>query len=105
MHEPMDLVAAGEAGVHSLAVLHQPLQQVRGDSDVDRAVVPVREEIDARVPLVPHASGHAEKWTLKQVQGDGKGFELVSFPHSTQPRHAELVSASIVPLALRDDAA
>jgi hypothetical protein len=32
--------------------------------------VPVREEIDARVSLFTHGSEGAEKWTLKQVQGD-----------------------------------
>jgi hypothetical protein len=63
--------------------------------------VPVREQIDARLPLFPHRSECAEKWTLKQVQGDEEGFDLVLFrrsPTIRRPpiRHAELVSASIV---------
>ena len=104
--EAVDLVSPCEPRKQSLTMLHQPLQQVRRDADVDRAVVPVRKEIDARVPLFAHALGNGERWTLKQVQGDEEGFGLELFPNPSQPhfqpqtRHAELVSASIMPHAL-----
>ena len=91
VHEPVNLVSGREPGKQTFAVLDQPLQQVRGNADVDCAVVLVREQVDARVPLFAHAPERAEKWTLKQVQGDEicSVFEVL--------RHAELVSASIVP--------
>jgi hypothetical protein len=102
--EAVDPVAAGEAREQSLAVLHQALDQVRRDADIDRAVVPVREEINARVSLFTHAPEGAEKWTLKQVQGDEEGFDLVAIPSTASSvRHAELVSASIVPTVLWDE--
>jgi hypothetical protein len=41
-----------------------------------------------------HGPETAGGWTLKQVQGDEKGFE------SVQIRHAELVSASMGPQAM-----
>jgi hypothetical protein len=41
----------------------------------------------------------AAKWALKQVQGDEEGFETVPLRHPSFTRHAELVSASIVPIA------
>jgi hypothetical protein len=92
MDEAVDFVARGEAGEHSLAMLDKPLEQVRGDTDVDGTVVPAREDVDARVSLFPHASERAEKWTLKQVQGDEiySNFEVL--------RHAELVCASTAAL-------
>ena len=87
--EAIDGVAGGETRRRAITVLPDALYQVRGDTDVQRAVVPVRKNVDARVALDRHASGGAEKWTLKQVQGDeeGLGWDVV--------RHAELVSASI----------
>jgi hypothetical protein len=66
-----------------------------------------RKDIDARDALLPHESECAAKWTLKQVQGDedGLGLEVVSGTArnvaSKESRHAELVSASIVPRARR----
>jgi hypothetical protein len=61
--------------------------------------MPIREDVDGRVALLPHAPERAERWTLKQVQGDEEGFETVLFPTPSRTRHAELVSASIVPHA------
>ena len=95
--EPVDLVAAGEARQQPLAMLDKPLEQVRSDPDVDRAVVPAREEIDARIALLRHGSERAAKWTLKQVQGDEErtDFEIL--------RNDELVSAYIGPQSLSHD--
>jgi hypothetical protein len=93
MDEPEDGVARGEAGQQPFAMLHEPLEKVRRDANVNRAVLPVREKIDAGVALFPHVSERAEKWTLKQVQGDEEGTDL------DLARHPELVSGSIGPQA------
>ena len=105
MDEAIDLMAQGETRRRSAAMLPYPARQVGSHADVKRAVVLAREDIDARIALLPHGPESAAKWTLKQVQGDeirlGSDISPNHRPDShvrprPQPRHAELVSASIV---------
>ena len=44
-----------------------------GDPDVDCAVGPACEDIDAGEALISHAPEFAAKWALKQVQGGDNG--------------------------------
>ena len=87
--EPIDAVARGEPGQGVVPMLPEAAHQVRGDADVKRAVVPAREDVDARAALDRHALGSAEGWALKQVQGDEEGFETVVICR------AELVRAAL----------
>jgi hypothetical protein len=89
--EAVDLLAPGEPAGDALAVLPKALFEVGGYADVKRTARLAGEDIDARMALYRHGAVPAEKWTLKQVQGDedtGTG---------SLARHAELVSASIEP--------
>ena len=102
MDEAIDPVTRGKSRRRIIAMLPQPAQQIRCDANIQRAIVTARENIDARVAILPHGPERGAKWTLKQVQGDENGLDLdisrqTPFPH--QSRHAELVSASIVPQA------
>ena len=115
VYEAVNGVFLGKTGQSTLAVLPHPAQQIGRHADVQRAVVPAREDVGAGDPLLPHKPECAAKWTLKQVQGDEEGVGLdyslaistVRSPSSspsptpTQSRHAELVSASIVPQTRR----
>ena len=104
VNQTVDPVSPNEAGEQPFTILHKPLEQVRRDADVDRAVVPVRKQVDASVSLFAQASGRAEEWTLKQFQGDEEGSDLVLFhPRLTHSHHVELVSASIGPQAQTHD--
>jgi hypothetical protein len=111
MDQPVDVISRRKTGQGVISVLPQAAHQVRSNPNVKRAIVPARKDVDARVALEPHASKSAEKWTLKQVQGDELGlkrthpFNLHLFNHHAFGPHpfnlpAELVSASIVPKAL-----
>jgi hypothetical protein len=109
MDEAIDLVARRKTRRRPVAMLPHPAEQVRRDADVQRAVVPARQHIDARVAFLPHGPEPAAKWTLKQVQGDEEGLGLEvscnrSLPNSRNLslfRHPELVSGSIAPQARR----
>jgi len=70
VNEAIDIVARGEAGRATIAVLADPLHQVRRNTNVEGAVVPAGEDVDARVPFVRHGSDDAARWMLKQVQHD-----------------------------------
>ena len=89
-HQPVNAMPRGKAGQGGAAMLGQALDQVGGDADIQRAVAIAGKDIDARDAFWPHAPELADKWTLKQVQGDE-----ILMSHPTV-RHAELVSASIV---------
>ena len=99
----MDGIARGESGERIVAMLPHSRDKIGRYTDVKRAVMPARQNINARKPFLPHSAGCAAKWTLKQVQGDeeGMGWEIIPHSHPTpnppKPRHAELVPASIVP--------
>jgi len=73
VYEAVDFVLAGESGQQALAVLDEPLEKVRRHTDVEGAVVPAGEDVDARGALAGHRSARASEWTLKQVQGDEDG--------------------------------
>ena len=90
--QPVDFVPRGKPRQRTVAVLPKAGKQVGRNPHVKRAVVPARQDIDARKPLLSHWAGCAAKWTLKQVQGDELGSKWLL----PLPRHAELVSASIV---------
>ncbi len=92
--EAMDGISAGESLDCSIPVLPQPRDQIAGDADIECTVWLAGEDIDARVALNRHDAERGEEWTPKQVQGDR--IKMISSP----PRHAELVSASILPAAL-----
>ena len=49
------------------------LDQVAGNTNVERAERLVGEDMDARLALKPHGSVSAARWMLKQVQHDGMG--------------------------------
>ena len=102
MNQAVDFVTPGKSRQRIIAMLPKPRDQIRSHSDVKRAVVPARDDVDTRDARLPHKAGFAAKWTLKQVQGDEKGLRLEYSPtHSPQPRHPELVSESKVSKARR----
>ena len=93
VHKAVDCVAAREPRQRVIAMLPQPRDQIGSDADVERAEGLAREDIDAGLAFLPHGPELGARWTLKQVQGD----ELNSEWPFSMHRHAELVSASIVP--------
>ena len=97
--ETVDFVAAGESRQSVVAMLPKPCDQIGRHADVERAERLARKDVDARDTFLPHGPVFGARWTLKQVQGDeeGMGLEVVSSTTLYQPRHAELVSATIVP--------
>ena len=110
MDQTVNLVTRGKPWRRTIAVLPHPAEQIRRNPDIQRAVVSARQNIDARVTLLTHGPEPVAKWTLKQVQGDGNGLGLEISPAlrsnsqtrtHLKPRHAELVSASIVLQARR----
>ncbi len=73
----------------AVAMLRQALRQIGRHADIKRTVKFTCKDIDARVSFFSHWRSLAEKWTLKQVQGD----EL--FESGVHPlRHPKLVSGS-----------
>ena len=94
-----------------IAVLPKAGDEIGRHADIQRAVVPARQNIDARVALLPHGPECAAKWTLKQVQGDKEGVGMEVSPthrtkcyplpspharHHPQARHPEQVSEYVV---------
>src|SRR5690606_22335711 len=63
-------VSGGEARNGAGTVFPQAFHQVRGHADIDRAVMPAGENVDAGDALELHGPERADGWTLKQVQGD-----------------------------------
>lgn len=92
--EAVDGIAAGKSVDCAIPVLPQPRNQIAGDADIERPVRLAGKDIDARVALNRHGAERDEEWILKQVQGDA------ITESSSPPRHAEFISASIVPMAL-----
>jgi hypothetical protein len=81
-----------------IAMLLHTLQQIGRNADIKRAVMPARQNIDARLFFFPHRLGDAAKWIPKQVQGDGilkNKRQYHNQRHLQNPRHPELVSGSI----------
>ncbi len=70
MNEAVDVVTPGEAGNDAVAMLPEPARQVRRDADVERAIMPIGKDVDARVSLEWHTVERAPRWMLKQVQHD-----------------------------------
>src|SRR3546814_129974 len=96
--EPADAVTARVARDGVIPMLPQPGNQIAGDADVERSIGLAGEDIDARVTLELHEPEPAEKWMLRQVQHDE--FEAISSPS----RHPELVSGSISPEGVEQEA-
>jgi hypothetical protein len=71
MHQPVDRIFRRVPGRRIVAMLPNAREQVRRHANVERAVKLASKDIDARVFLFSHVRSFAEKWTLKQVQGDG----------------------------------
>jgi hypothetical protein len=67
MHKPINRIPGGEAGHHPIAMLPNARNQVRGHTNVERAIGLARKDVDAGLFIRCVAA----KWTLKQVQGDG----------------------------------
>jgi len=96
--EAMDGISGGKPVDCTIPVLPQPRDQIAADADIECTVWLAGEDIDARVALNRHDTERGEEWTLKQVQGD----EIKE--SSSPPRHAELVSACISPMAQEREA-
>ena len=100
--QSMDMVARREPRHGSATMLPQPLQQVRGHTDVQRSARPAGEDVNARLALVPHEPERGDSWTLKQVQGDEDG-SVSEQPKTLVPspphRHPGLDPGSISPWA------
>ena len=90
MHQPVNGIFRSMSRRHAAAMLRKPLQQVRRDANVQRSIMLACNYVYAGRLFISHALESAAQWTLKQVQGDAnwRGFLI---------RHAELVSASILP--------
>jgi hypothetical protein len=71
MHQPVNRIIGRMARRQMATMLRKPLQQVRGYADVKRAIKLARKDIHARLLFQSHRQSIAEKWTPKQVQGDG----------------------------------
>ena len=103
VNQPVDFMARSKTGQSIVPVLPHSPKQIGRNPNVKRAVMPAGQNINARKTLLPHRTECGAKWTLKQVQGDevGLGLEAIPkpppIPKHPKPRHAELVSASIVP--------
>ena len=69
-HESLDAVATGEAVEGAVAMLHQAGDEIGRHTDVKRAVVMARQDIDARLSL-PHAIEIADGWMAGQARRDG----------------------------------
>ena len=111
MDQPVHLVARRKPRRRRIAVLPKAGDEIGRHADIQRAIVPARQNIDARVALLPHGPERAAKWTLKQVQGDEKGVGMevssnlpvrchpLPSPHTRhhpQARHPEQVSEYVV---------
>jgi hypothetical protein len=93
MDQPVDSVTIRETRRQTATMLRNSADKVRRYTNIDRAISPARKDMDTRLTLFPHGPETGAKWTLNQVQGDdGESVVL-------QTRHAELVSAFIVPQA------
>jgi hypothetical protein len=73
MNEYVNGILGRETGVHVIAMLPNPSDEVGCNPDVDRAVRLARKDISAGLALLPHEPVFAAKWVLKQVQDDDKG--------------------------------
>ena len=107
VNQPVDGIAVGETRRLAIVVLPHPRKQIGRHADIQRPKMSRGQKLNARDALLSHGPACAAKWTLKQVQGDENGLDSVcsltfAFKRNstyTQFRHAELVSASIVPQA------
>jgi hypothetical protein len=75
-----------------VAMLIYTLGQIRGYTDVRRAIESARKDIDAGLFFFSHSQRFTAKWTLKQVQGDGV---LKNQRHHQNQRHPEFISGPI----------
>ena len=66
MDEAMNFISLREAGNDVVAVLPEPRDEIGCDAEIQRSVVTVREEIDARIALELHATGNADGWMLNK---------------------------------------
>ena len=70
--EAMDVVAPCEAGECTITVLREPGRKIGCNPDVERPIMSARENVGTGLFLPDlHGLEDVEKWTLKQVQGDG----------------------------------
>jgi hypothetical protein len=104
MNQPMHTIFGSKSVRMLIAVLIHALHQIGRHADIDRAVMPARQHIDAGLLFFSHLSSDALKWTLKQVQGDGLFYLIVlakrhlkNHRQLNNQRHPELVSGSIYP--------
>ena len=67
--EAIDTVAFGEAAKRASAVLEDPTDQVRGHANVQRAVEPVRHDVNAGLAF-PHIRQSAARWMPGQARHD-----------------------------------
>ena len=69
--ERFDAIARCETFGLPSTMLPQTFDEVGRNANVKRSASPACEDVDARASLNRHKWGRAERWTLKQVQGDG----------------------------------
>ena len=93
-HQAMHRVLFCKAVDFAVSMLPKTSDKIARDADVKRAAGRAGEDVDAGASLNRHKAERAEKWTLKQVQGDAIGRDR---PHHS--RHPELVSGSMPPIA------
>jgi len=68
--EVADVVLTGKALRSAFPMLIKPREKVAGHANINRPVGLAGQDVDARLPIELHGTERAEKWTLKQVQGD-----------------------------------
>jgi hypothetical protein len=72
----VDVIERSETRHCIAAMLGKAENEVRRDANIDCAIRPACENIDARLAFMSHPSEFVAQWALKQVQGDGI-FEVV----------------------------
>jgi hypothetical protein len=71
MDQPVNRIFGSVSGGKVTAMFRKSLQQTGGHANIKRTVKLARKDIHARLLFQSHRQSIAEKWTLKQVQGDG----------------------------------
>ncbi len=71
MNQPVNRVFRRMSGHCAVSVLPDAGEKIGCHANVERPVQLAGKDIDAWVFLFSHRRSFAEKWTLKQVQGDG----------------------------------
>jgi hypothetical protein len=89
MHKAIDCIFGRMPRYRAVTMLVKAFDQIRGQTNVKRAVRLACKNVNARLFFCLHQLGLAARWTLKQVQGDDK-FQV----RFHKPRHPELVSGS-----------